>query len=114
MIVLLLLALGVIAHAVDSNGEEGWRDVYLDVEIYRTFIARENLNFVEEHNKNPDAGFRMHPYREFLALSRDEVRAKYFMDPKIAESPLVFSAGKIIKISDSKIFKTINNYTTSF
>jgi hypothetical protein len=65
MIILLLLALGVIAHAVDSNGEEGWRDVDLDVEIYRTFIARENLNFVEELNKNPDAGFRMHPYREF-------------------------------------------------
>jgi hypothetical protein len=65
-----------------------------DFDLYRAIIARENLKLIEEHNRNPTATFKMEPYRQFLALTPDEVRARYLTAPSSTYlRPSVFTSG---------------------
>lgn len=44
------------------------------------------MRLIEAHNRDPTATFKMKAYRQFIGLTPDEVREKYFMDPSIAAS----------------------------
>jgi hypothetical protein len=48
-----------------------WERSQTGVEMYRIMIARDNLKFIEEHNKNGEMTFEMAPYSQFIALSAD-------------------------------------------
>ena len=54
------------------------------VEAYRATIVRENVKLIEAHNRDPTATYKMKAYRQFISLTPEEVREKYFMDPSIA------------------------------
>jgi hypothetical protein len=39
------------------------------IEAYRAAIIQENFKMIQEHNSNPDATFKMHPYSMFIGLT---------------------------------------------